>query len=72
MPKTPTGIKRAKLRTSEAKTAVGSLNQKLDEALDEVRLAMQRERQQQEAERSHRASEAGRAPALDNPRGVRA
>ncbi|MGD9958148.1 hypothetical protein [Nocardioides sp.] len=64
MPKTPTGINRAKLRTDEAKTAIGSLNQKLDSALDEVREAMLRERDAKAAETVDRASEAGRAPAL--------
>lgn len=68
MPNTPTGIKRAKLRTDEAKSAVGSLNQKLDAALDEVRQAMERERQQAEATRAQRSDDARRASALGGGR----
>lgn len=40
--KSPTGIVRAALPVDDAKTAVGELNRKLDEALDEVERAMQR------------------------------
>lgn len=66
MAKTPTGIKRAKLRTADAKTAIGSLNQTLDAAHDEVREALLRERDAKQSERSERADDAGRAPALRN------
>lgn len=68
MPTTPTGIKRARLRTDEAKSAVGSLNQRLDAALDEVRVAMERERQQAEAVRTQRSDDARRASALGGDR----
>lgn len=68
MPKTPTGIKRASLRTDEATTAIGSLNQKLDSALDVVREAMLREREAKQAERAERSDDATRAPALGRDR----
>jgi hypothetical protein len=71
MPESRTGVKRKTLRTDEARSAVGSLNQKLDEALDVVREAMLRERDRDAADRAERSDEAGRAPALNNPRSAR-
>jgi hypothetical protein len=65
MPKSKhNGAKRVTLRTDEAQAAVGSLHQKLDDALDVVRDAMLRERQAAEAERAERADDSQRATAL--------
>ena len=46
----------------------GSLNQKLDSALDVVREAMLREREAKQAERAERSDDATRAPALGRDR----
>ena len=68
--KSPTGIVRGKYQFDAAGSAVGSLNQKLDEAIDVVQEAFAREKQLREAEGMTREDDAKRAPALDNPRGV--
>lgn len=60
----PMGFHRAQLRTGNALEAVGSLNERLDEALDEVRVAMQREAQQRQGESAQHSDDAGRSPAL--------
>jgi hypothetical protein len=68
--KTPTGVVRKTLRTTEAKSAVGGLNQKLDAALEEVRLAFQREAQANHAEAMETNADAKRAPMIGNRRTV--
>lgn len=67
---TPTGVVRKKLCNAEAKAAVGGLNQKLDAALDEVRLAFQREAQAKQAESMENAADARRAPVMGSRRAV--
>lgn len=69
--KSPTGVPRVRLDTKQAKSAVGSLYQELDQALDAVGIQFQRERQAQEADAAQRSSDARRASALENPRGGR-
>lgn len=64
--KSPTGIVRGRYKFGEAKSAVGSLNQKLDEAIDEVRLAFQREASVNQADEMTRETDAQRAPVLGN------
>lgn len=68
MPTTPTGIKRVNLRTKEVKSAIGSLNQKLNTAHDEVREALLRESDTKRTERAERSDDATRAPALGRDR----
>jgi hypothetical protein len=64
MAKSPTGVTRASLKTGDAQEAVGRLNRRLDEALDKVRTAMEREAQERDAEDTARRDAARRAPAL--------
>lgn len=68
--KSATGIVRGRYRFDEAKSAIGALNLKLDEAIDEVRLAFQRESQMNDADSMARQDEAKRAPVLENRRRV--
>ena len=69
--KTPTGIVRGRYKFDEAGSAMGSLNRKVDEAIDEVSKAFDRERQMTEADNTARQDSAKRAPVLGNRRGVR-
>lgn len=68
--KNPTGIVRARLNVDGAKSALGELNRKLDEAIDEVRMAFQREAQVTEAGNMAREDDAKRAPALGGSKAV--
>ena len=68
--KTPTGVVRKKLRSAEAKAAVGGLNQRLDAAMDEVKVAFQREAQAKQAESMETAADARRAPVMGNRRAM--
>lgn len=68
--KSPTGIVRSRLNLDEAKSALGALNRKLDEAIDEVRVAFQREAQMAEADDMAREDSAKRAPALGGHKAV--
>jgi hypothetical protein len=69
--KSPTGIQRGQYDIDGARSAVGSLNRKVDEAIDEVAAAFERQRHVEAAAGMTRQADAKRAPALDNPRGVR-
>lgn len=68
--KSPTGIERGVYDIDGARSAVGSLNRKVDEAIDEVAKAFERQRHTEAAAGMTRQDDAKRAPVLDNRRTV--
>jgi hypothetical protein len=69
--KSPTGIGRGRYKFDEAGAAVGSLNRKVDEAIDAVAQAFDRERQMDGARDMQRQDDSQRAPILDGHKAVR-
>ncbi|KAA1423187.1 hypothetical protein [Nocardioides antri] len=69
--KSPTGIPRASLPTEDTREAANRVHRKIGEGWDLLREGRQRTDEAKRAAAGRRASDAQRAPALDNPNGVR-